>query len=172
VVGTQVVFIANGSTSTELWATGGTVISTRRVYAFAPGTAVTHMVGANDVVHYVTNAGGFSQQMWRSDLSPAGTAPLPDDGSGVGGVRPKVALSNGRVLGIGYDPEHGTELWEVFPAPPYGRLIHDIFPGEPSSMPTAFHELGGSLVLFADNGTSGTEPHVLATDGLLRDGFE
>jgi ELWxxDGT repeat protein len=58
---------------------------------------------------------------------------------------------------VGYDPQHGAELWKTDGTNAGTVMVADISPGVASSQPSNFCNVGGILFFSADDGVHGSE---------------
>jgi ELWxxDGT repeat protein len=121
----------------ELWRSDGTAAGTFLVADLEPGLpwgghAVEGLVSAGSRAYLVVNRardGTTRQELWTSDGTPRGTAPL-------------IELTGVTLLGpagdvlffVGLDADHGQELWASDGTPAGTRLVRDINPGEASAV--------------------------------------
>jgi ELWxxDGT repeat protein len=90
----------------------------------------------------------------------------PGPGDGVfKGFLATHSLDATKFLLNGTNAATGTELWRSDGTAPGTFLVKDILPGAASSYPLFRAKLGGSLLLFADDGVTGSEPWL--SDGTL-----
>jgi ELWxxDGT repeat protein len=102
-------------------------------------------VAAGNYVYFLR-----SEQLWRSDGTPAGTIPLSD---AVGG--PLTAV--GDLLFFTAADSNGEELWRTNGTVSGTSSVADINPGPASSQPTDFAAADGMLWFRANDGLSGLE---------------
>ncbi|HEX2254752.1 MAG TPA: fibronectin type III domain-containing protein [Thermoanaerobaculia bacterium] len=168
--GGAVYFVRDGACQqAELWRTGGSSASTRRLASF---TRPDCDFGAVDVaagggfVHFVAEGeSGGGLELWRTDGTAAGTVALstlagddPFDGE-----RPEIAVAGGSVFFTAAAPGAGEELW-VANGASSARQVADLCGGPCSSHPTALTATAdGGVVFFADDGVHGRE--LWRTDG-------
>jgi ELWxxDGT repeat protein len=154
----------------ELWVTDGTADGTRMIRSFANppgfcGATIRGLEGSDTIAYFsVSGACGIGSTIWRTDLTDAGTYPLET------AVRGEVvaAISGNRGFAVA-----GDELWQLEDQPPYATLVADLFPGPERAYPYDFiTTVPNRLLFFATDPYAGHELFVLATDGLMRDGFE
>jgi ELWxxDGT repeat protein len=149
-------------TSDQLWATGGTLESTRMLRNFAPHpqSYLTAFV-ASDGTLYFSPFDGNGYELWKSDGTAAGTQ-LVRDLQSHGGAN-EFAERNGIVYFAASAPdsrswaEADVELWRTNGTDAGTWRVVDLTPGTKSSFPKALKAFNGALYFFANDGTHGEE---------------
>jgi ELWxxDGT repeat protein len=109
---------------------------------------------------------GQGNELWRTDLTPAGTLLVKDIRPGPDSSRPvNVTLVNGVWLFSADDETHGRELWRSDGSEAGTRLVEDIWPGAGSSSPGndtrcnrwGLAQLDRVALFTADDGVHGAE---------------
>jgi ELWxxDGT repeat protein len=141
----------------ELWQTDG-ASRTRRVsllieagdlHAFRGSLYFTAILPENGRGLFRVSPGG------GPPVALARISPFPESAS----FSPPVQLSpaGDRLLFIGTDPEHGTELWSTDGTPAGTRRLRDLQPGPGSSGPQGLISAGDRVFFSADDGVHGRE---------------
>jgi ELWxxDGT repeat protein len=147
----------------------GTTAGTRLVADLTPGAAGTlvdsQILVVGDTAYFLARTAG-SGGLWETDGTAAGTrrlaapgdVPVPstlvDDPTAGGGVRLYFAAREG---------VHGFEPWTSDGTQAGTRLLADLRPGEPGSVPVHFRSSPRGVVFVANDGSHGREPWL--TDG-------
>jgi ELWxxDGT repeat protein len=155
-----------------LWTSDGTVAGTKPVLPdhLFDGPAFEAVLGSR-LVFAVLN--GTERELWVSDGTAAGTYRV----AGLGPVSPGSGASspggpvipgpqtvvNGRLLFVGYDSDHGAELWSTNGTAAGTRLVADIAPGATGSAIGPLTVAGRRIFFTADDGVHGNQ--LWATDG-------
>jgi ELWxxDGT repeat protein len=108
-------------TGRELWRTDGTPLGTFMVRDAEPGPASSlatgafpDMVAANGGVVFVASTAARGSELWFSDGTTAGTAPLPEIAPGPLSASPRGLFNHrGRVYFVADDGVHGSEPWAL-----------------------------------------------------------
>lgn len=109
---------------------------------------------------------GSGNELWVTDGSFDGTAPLKDVNPGPSSSWPSCRLVVGTTLYFAaIDGVHGGELWKTDGSEEGTELVRDIRPGPKGSRPCRFARLGSELVFTANDGVHGDE--VWKTDGTF-----
>jgi ELWxxDGT repeat protein len=94
------------------------------------------------------------RELWRSDGTDGGTAPVADLNPGFGSADPTSLVAFGpNVYFAATDGARGYELWRSDGTADGTSLVRDGVPGAKSSRPTAAAVVGGRLVYFARSGS-------------------
>ncbi|MDE2387104.1 MAG: InlB B-repeat-containing protein, partial [Actinomycetales bacterium] len=168
----------NGSIGREPWVTDGTNSGTRLVRDMFPGisdmldqsnttTNVPFFAGTSAGLFFTANSPIYSQEMWITDGTDAGTRIVVDAKSGPGYSYAKDGVAfNGRIYFAASSAYYGQELWSTDLAGNTQQLI-DIYPGAASGLRT---DLAHNMVVYnnrlyftARNATNGYE--LWSTDG-------
>lgn len=128
----------------EIWSTDGTAAGTARLASFVPAvndpfcglSSLSDGVVGN-VVYFCADDGAHGAELWKTDLTAAGTALVKDVQAGAGSGKP-IAISSalGRVYFGADDGVHGVELWSTDGTDTGTRLVGDLAPGAASSSPS------------------------------------
>src|SRR5262249_9406144 len=118
----------------------------------------------NATLYLAADDGPNGTEHWNSDGSPSGTAMVADIAPGSAGSGPnELTKVNGTVFVSANDGSNGTELWKSDGTPSGTAMVEDavpgggINPGSASSSPSNLTDVNGSLFVWADDGTNGTE---------------
>jgi len=145
----------------QLWRTDGRREGTWMVKDFCPG-------GCSSGISYIKAVGqsllffgwdGTHHSLWKSDGTQAGTARLAD----IGGENAEFRSVGGLAFFVGYDPEHGSEIWRTDGTPNGTRLVKDVHPGAEWSFIGGLTAAGPFAFFIADDGVHG--PALWRTDG-------
>jgi MYXO-CTERM domain-containing protein len=164
-VGNTVFFTATlGSSRFGLFKTDGTEAGTELVYAGDPvgnGLNPQGLVELNGKLLFTGADQANGRELWTSDGTTAGTAPLKPVATA--DVTTKPVVYGGRAYFAMNDGQSGTELWVTDGTAPGTQLLKDIAVGAAGSNPVPAFATGGRVYLVADDGVHGAEPWV--TDG-------
>jgi len=146
----------------ELWVTDGTIAGSRLVEEVLPGPngyfPLSGFTFAGDTLYFVGGVG----DIWRTDGTEAGTAPVGGDAITFSPSRMRAAGS--RLYFERQDAAHGFEPWVTDGTATGTTLLSDIRPGTSSSVSNTPPGTIGARVLFsADDAVHGVE--LWATDG-------
>jgi ELWxxDGT repeat protein len=186
IVGERLFFATAGPSffaSTEprrLWVSDGTDAGTfvlREFDAPRPGgrvASIDELVGAGDRLFFTAETPQLGDELWVSDGTVAGTAPVVDLRPGGESSNPRgLTLLGGEIYFAADDGVHGRELWAADGTVFGTRRVADLRPGPASSSPGELAAIDGRLHFAADDGVAGLEPWT--SDGsaagtvLLRD---
>ena len=168
----------NGIVGREPWVTDGTNSGTRLIRDMFPGisdmldqsnstTNVPFFAGTSAGLFFTANSPIYSQEMWITDGTDAGTRLVVDAKTGPGYSFAKDGIAfNGRIYFAASSAYYGQELWSTDLAGNTQQVI-DIYPGAPSGLRT---DLAHNAVVYnnrlyftARNTTNGYE--LWSTDG-------
>ena len=163
-----------------LFGYGGSNPSARGLYSFDPLVEQSrHLADLRFPSHGVALHGGSllvagdwnagHGQLLVTDGTAAGTRSISfPDGTPVRSVRELVADATGTSVFLSaHGSGYGWELFEYDAAAPSGgvvRLVHDLFPGAQSSLPSELTIAGRRLFFSADDGILGRELYTLDLD--------
>jgi ELWxxDGT repeat protein len=137
-VGQSVVFRAQGPQGVELWRTTG-FGTTHLVKDIRPGQSGSNpgnFTAVGSSIYFDADDGEHGSELWRSNLTDAGTTLVADIRPGAAGSNPQHIVNNGgRVLMSADDGQHGEELWVSNGASSGTGLVADQAPGAASSSP-------------------------------------
>lgn len=159
------------SSAIELWYASESAFS--RVHDFAYGAFRDQLAVAGDAL-YFPHLDEMGLRLWRSDGTPDGTHPFAEFEPGSFGRNPqRLRGIDGDLYFAATDAEHGEEAWSTDGTEAGTRLNADIHPGPIGSTPVwlSRDRAGeGDLLVSADDGVHGVEPHVVYAGGarLLR----
>lgn len=168
VLGGELFFAANdGPNGVELWKTNGTSSGTAMVKDINPGSGSSSpnsLATVNGMIWFAANDGTRGDELWRSTGTSNGTILIKSIRPGILGSRPTGFVNIGSTIYfLANDGVNGYELWKTGGANSSTVLVADINPGPASSadpfsvLPLLPQNVGGTLVLAADNGTYGLE---------------
>jgi ELWxxDGT repeat protein len=174
-VGDTLYFAADdGVHGYELWRSDGSLAGTTMVADIDPGAAssIAHDVYDHDFV----DVGGTlffmaDGRLWKSDGTGTGTVAVEADGASHAGPAHAKPSTNMRCVGtwcyhaviggtlfyVGYDAEHGQELWRSDGTPAGTALVRDVAPGPAGGAPQNLTVVGDTLFFTADDGVHGAE---------------
>ncbi|HEY9421863.1 MAG TPA: ELWxxDGT repeat protein [Thermoanaerobaculia bacterium] len=180
--GGVVLFSADdGAAGRELWKTDGTEAGTVLVKDIRSGAGSgirfsydgrdlpdELWAAAGSTVFFPADDGtGSGEELWKSDVTEAGTLPVKDirPGSASSEIRWLTAVGS-RVFFVADDGVHGRELWVSDGTEAGTRMVVDILPGPGSSLPQELAALGNTLLFSATDGVNGREPWRTAGSAL------
>lgn len=151
--------------SGELWATDLTPTGTIRVATFAPafndpfcGSGSLEGIANGNVIYFCADDGVHGPELWRSDLTLAGTMLVTDVLPGAIGSKPsRFAVALGRVYFSADDGTHGDELWSTDGSAQGTKLIGDLVPGAAGASPSRVTSMNGKLFFGATGPNVGRE---------------
>jgi ELWxxDGT repeat protein len=159
VLGSQIVFCADGEGGRELWASDGTATGTRRISDIRGGPVGSdpqRLLVTQDRVFFTADDGVNGREVWTSDTTAAGTRRVTDlPGSAPGDQAMMLAPYSGGVAFTPYQTGLGRELWWTDGTFAGTRLLADINKGPDSSNPYFGAVVGDTLYFTADGGTAG-----------------
>jgi len=141
----------------ELWKSDGTVLGTVLVEANG-GLLPLGLSAVGAQLCFTGQTAGEGRELWASDGTPGGTAPVVDlrPGSGAGASDATFALS-GFCLFAGDDGLSGSELWQSDLSPGDATLVTEIAAVSAPSNPRDLAALADQLYFSADDGVGGRE---------------
>ncbi|HUT23892.1 MAG TPA: hypothetical protein VM492_06090 [Sumerlaeia bacterium] len=131
-------------------------------------------------VYFVAKHEIYGTRVWKSDLTPAGTAPL----DGAYDYPKHLAVSGDTLYFTAFDSTHGRELWKSDGASTGTTLVKDVSPGGSSGLsseaPPWFTDVEGTTFFVANvvKYTSWSDAELWQTDGteagtmLVKDGLD
>jgi ELWxxDGT repeat protein len=154
-----------------VWSSDGTAEGTRRLTAevrreslfpFTPDEEL-QLTTFEAQVYFAGEDDRHGRELWSSDGTVAGTAPLADlaPGPADGAPLSNVVIWRGRLYFAGSDPEHGVELWSSDGTAAGTRREFDLFPGPRWSGPDDLRVAGDRLYFAAQDEEHGRELWVL-----------
>jgi ELWxxDGT repeat protein len=166
-IGNSLYFVQDdGTESSDLWKTDGTLTNTVRIANVPPGNRGVnpqHLVPIGDTIYFSAWEQGFGRELWRTDGTDGGTYRVKDifPGRGDGEVRSLFNLA-GTVYFLANDGTHGLELWKTDGTQNGTAMVKDINPGNTHSPfsnldDPRFSEFNGELLFLANDGASGIE---------------
>ena len=155
---TEATFFGGG-----LWATGGTLASTREVLPpVFEGDAggARGLTGFQGKLYFFLEdgeSGTAPWALWRSDGTADGTVRVAGLGFQDADLPIEPTIVGDELFFVFGSPGFGRELWKMDGAGDTG-IVLDVLPGEGSSHPTGLKAAGGKLYFRADDGLHGVEP--------------
>ena len=155
----QVAFTGYDSVGLGLWVTDGTDQGTTLLHYFTgPGLAIDDLTKVNSNLFFAANDGINGTELWKSDLTPEGTAMVQDINPGPAGSGPwDITDVNGLAFFIADDGVHGYELWVSDGTAQGTGMAADINPGPADAQIQSLLYFNGVAVFSANDGTSGEE---------------
>lgn len=158
----------------QLWGNEGLVstdgVSTTEFVLNFPGsgfgTSDPNLEALGESLYFTAVASGLGSELWKSDGTAQGSAPLLEIFPGAAGAFPNDSRAcRGLLFFIATSPGAGREPWVSDGTAAGTRLLKDIAPGLASSVGEQFSRscAGGWLLFAANDGEHGTE--LWATDG-------
>jgi ELWxxDGT repeat protein len=172
-VGGTLFFAAvDNSNGAELWRTNGTGAGTVLVRDIRPGSSGSvpqNLAAVGNTLFFVATDGNTGRELWKSDGSAAGTTLVKDIHSQMTGATatdsfPMQLTAVGSTLFFTADDGNtGRELWKSDGSAAGTTLVKDIHPGARhntpnSATPSDLVAVGGALLFWATDGSSGSEP--------------
>ena len=161
----------DGTHGTELWSSDGTEAGTALVadiYPDAEGSFPSGLTLLGSTVFFTASEPAAGAELWKTDGTPAGTALFKDLNSSPASSAPReLREAGGRLFFRAFHETLGSELWASDGTEAGTFVVKDVNPGSGdgfySYTSNVFHEIGGSLFFFADDGVHGAE--LWKTDG-------
>src|SRR6185295_11950664 len=91
--------------------------------------------------------------LYTTDGTEAGTFPLGPLAAPEAGA-PEIAAAGGSIYFLGFDPEHGRQLWVSDGTPGGAHRVSDLTPPTASSHPQELTALGSALLFSAFDGVA------------------
>ncbi|MCG3124617.1 MAG: hypothetical protein GIKADHBN_03086 [Phycisphaerales bacterium] len=166
VVGNKAILLATTTTEgRELWVTDGTAPGTALLKDTNPGAGSSSILSRPLVTggkaFFLASTPANGRELWVSDATPAGTFMVldirPGPISSTFGLSPLLAAAGGRVFFQADDGVHGVELWVSDGTPEGTSMVGDLWPGLPSSYPSAAGVYGSTLYFDAYRPQEGKE---------------
>lgn len=110
-----------------------------------------------DVVYFSAQTPTTGRELWRSDLTAAGTFLVKDLRTDVGSDPENLVVVGSTLFFTADDGVAGRELWISDGTAPGTQRVKDINPGAGSSSPTDLASVTGTLFFSANDGASGIE---------------
>lgn len=158
----------------SIWRTDGTDSGTILLFPLdIHGYSILHLNFQGSTYFYILVYDGvtYTTKLLRSDGSPQGSITVKDFGQANYSTNSLIA-ANGRIYFNGYDPDHGSELWQSNGTPEGTFLLKDIFKGQESSSPHIPRFDNGRLFLTVNdtNSVSGSDllTYELSGDSMMR----
>jgi ELWxxDGT repeat protein len=165
--GTLFFTATNPATGTELWKSGGTLLTTVMVKDINPGAAnssPSNFLNINGTLYFRANNGVSGVELWKSDGTAAGTVMVKDINPGAASSSPfQLADLNGTLIFSAANPVQGREVWKSNGTAATTVLVKDINAGVDDSDPSWFTNLNGTLYFAATDAVTGSE--LWKTDG-------
>jgi len=141
----------------ELWVTGGSPASTRKL---APSLQFYQprrlAVAGGKLYFFAQRVGVQGRGLWRTDGTDAGTVLLAAV-SEPNSFKLRSAQLGGRLYFAANDGAHGLETWSTDGTPGGTAMVADLAPGTASSFPDWFAVAGGRVYFAAHDGVHGFE---------------
>ena len=157
----------NGDSShgVELWLSDGTAGNPTRLKDINPGSGDANpgsFIAFNGAYYFSatdgTAAGGHGRELWRTDLTEAGTTLVADIRPGTASSDPTSLIDvSGTLFFTANDGTAGSELWKSDGTTNGTVRVRDIRSGASSSNPSQLFAYNGELFFSADDGTTGVE---------------
>lgn len=131
------------------------------------GVYLNDAVDLNGTLYFLSDS---SAALWKSDGTPAGTKPvyqaavIPDPPSDPVRLRSLIVFNDGLFF-VGFDAEHGYELWKSDGTTAGTVLFNDIVAGPASSGPGGLTDLNGTLLFSISTPTSPRTRQLWRSDG-------
>lgn len=152
---TAIAGTSTGHDGRELFTSDGTTAGTELIHESVPGEKSSFDEGFFGVVHDGTIVfgadGGHGIEVWTSDGTPGGSAPLADIMLGIGPT--ELTLAGDRVFFNADHPDHGAELWVSGDTPGSAQVI-DFVPGPTSSYARVLGVFDDRVVVATGEGNS------------------
>lgn len=121
-----------------------------------------HLVTDGTTVWFTAHGDGAGRELWRSDLTPAGSRQLADLRAGAGSSHPSdLTLRPDGLLMTADAGAAGREPWLVDPVTGTHRLLHDVAAGPAGSDPRWYTATTTGTFFTADDGVHGRELWIL-----------
>jgi ELWxxDGT repeat protein len=163
-------FFANdGVSGRQLWRSDGTAAGTFQVGDSGGGLAEPWPVAVTERLYFYVWPRtqprlGSEGTLWVTDGTSAGTLRLTGAGWGVTASTSLWVASQGVLYFIGWDVEHGSELWRSDGTPAGTYLVADVRPGAEASAIEELTEYRGRVWFAADDGQHGRA--LWSSDGI------
>lgn len=155
------------TTGAELWLTDGRSSRGTRLIADlepGPGSSLPQgMITVGDRVYFSAYDAAHGRELWRTDGSSAGTTRVVDLYPGPSSSYPEGMIQSGpqHVSFVANHPKFGREVFESDGGGVGTALLRDIHPFGDSS-PRILARRGDALLVAADDGVHGIEPHLVS----------
>jgi ELWxxDGT repeat protein len=151
-----------------LWTSDGTLEGTRRLPTEVRRESLStdkdlELTAFAGRVYFAGEDDRHGRELWSSDGTVAGTAPILDlaPGPADGAPLSNVVIWHDRLYFTGNDMEHGVELWSSDGTAAGTRLEFDLFPGPRWSRPGDLRVAGDRLYFAAQDESHGRELWVI-----------
>jgi ELWxxDGT repeat protein len=177
VAGGRLFFAAwpQGALHAELWVSDGTPGGTYSINRLLPGASWSDpksLVARGKDVYFLADAGRDVRELWKTDGTAAGTVRLNSNVSTYAD-EPSLAVAGAAVFFPAFADGWGQELWKTDGTVTGTAPVADIAPGTASGLypgdAPRFAAVGSKLLIYADDGTHGSEPWV--SDGTAAGTF-
>jgi ELWxxDGT repeat protein len=171
----QFVFLGAESGTLGLYLSNGTEAGTTLLVAEGFGESFGEMVAVNDKVYFGFDDVNHGNELWVTDLTPAGTHLVKDINPGTSDSSPDHLTRVGDLLFFtALDPNFGREVWRSDGTAAGTFMLKDVNPGVANAgveTIAPFEPSSGSrqAFFFADDGTHGPEPWI--SDGTSNGTF-
>jgi ELWxxDGT repeat protein len=157
----KLVFSANDSTGTEVWASDGTSNGTVQLLDIQPGAGASNprdFTPVGGVAYFRASNTANGNELWRTNGTSAGTFLVRNIATGAASSSP-VSLTNvnGTLFFAADDGTNGLELWQSNGTSAGTAIVRDIVGGSGASNPGALTNVNGTLFFRASDGTNGVE---------------
>lgn len=158
----------------ELWRSDGSTAGTTvvRTFPYTNSALQIHgsqrsleMAEAGGKLYFMGNQAATGRELWKTDLTIAGTQLVKDIWPGAPDATPLglAGGSQGQVFFSAADPTHGYELWRSDGTEAGTVMVEDLMPGSDSSQPVALTPAGDRLYyLAAASGVAGWQLRMLS----------
>lgn len=165
-LGDNLLFTADdGVTGAELWMTDGSESGTQLLMDINIGSVGSNLyffTSWNGKAYFRAKTVDGGNELWVSDGTLGGTQMLKDINPGAGDALnpftiPNFITHNDKLYFTANNGIVGYELWVTDGTADGTKLVYDLDPGTPGSVPSSFRIMGDFLYFFANTQATGTE---------------